>query len=239
MSGSSAAPRASRRGDRGLRRDRPGRSTASSFASTSIPTGPSSPSARIAAWWSPGSSRSAVHERRRRAPVPDLAQSHRGLLADVEVVVGEEAGEVLDGASVPRGGETADRQPTDPGVAIAQALDEMLEASSVPSSTSPASVRPASRAPLVIVPPMKPSTTHGRIGRPSRRPGLDTPGRTPGSAPGPRPGCRPASRMERVSPPTIPLPRVRGDHREAGRQVGEACATIIRTEAAFADERVP
>ena len=42
-----------------------------------------------------------------------------------------------------------------------------------------------------------------------------------------------------MSPPTIPLLRVRGDHREAGRQVGEACATIIRTEAAFADERVP
>lgn len=42
-----------------------------------------------------------------------------------------------------------------------------------------------------------------------------------------------------MSPPTIPLVRVHGHHREAGRQIGEACAATIRAEAAFADARIP
>ncbi len=45
--------------------------------------------------------------------------------------------------------------------------------------------------------------------------------------------------MTIVSSPTIPLVRVRGSHREAGRQVGEACAATVRAEAAFADQKIP
>lgn len=40
-----------------------------------------------------------------------------------------------------------------------------------------------------------------------------------------------------VTPPEIPLLRVRGTHREAGRRVGEACAATIR--AAFEEARIP
>ena len=42
-----------------------------------------------------------------------------------------------------------------------------------------------------------------------------------------------------MNPPTIPLLHVRGDHREAGRQVGEACAATVRADAAFADAKIP
>lgn len=42
-----------------------------------------------------------------------------------------------------------------------------------------------------------------------------------------------------MSPPTIPLLRVHGDHRQAGRQVGEACAATILADAAFPDEKIP
>ena len=42
-----------------------------------------------------------------------------------------------------------------------------------------------------------------------------------------------------MSPPPIRLLRARGDHREAGRQVGQACAATIQAEAAFADVKVP
>lgn len=42
-----------------------------------------------------------------------------------------------------------------------------------------------------------------------------------------------------MGPPTIPMLRVRGGHRDAGRQVGEACAATIRAEAAFDDARIP
>ena len=42
-----------------------------------------------------------------------------------------------------------------------------------------------------------------------------------------------------MNPSMIPLLRVRGDHREAGRQVGEFCAATIRADAAFPDGKIP
>jgi len=44
--------------------------------------------------------------------------------------------------------------------------------------------------------------------------------------------------MTRVAPPTIPVIHARGSHREAGRQIGEACAATILTEQSF-DAKIP
>jgi isopenicillin-N N-acyltransferase-like protein len=42
-----------------------------------------------------------------------------------------------------------------------------------------------------------------------------------------------------TTPPTIPLLRVSGTHRDVGAQLGEACADTIRSEAAFQGQKIP